>query len=678
MPLSQRLALLLVPVMLLQSRAILAQDEATVTTLAQVLAAEDARNQDAPVLAQAINDPEPVVRRTAALALGRIGGPAGVPLLVPLLEDPDTLVQTTAVFALGLIRDTAAVPALLDRIRDGRDIGPETATETVAALARIGGPAAADWISRVLRGAASPGVGDMLVVLREAAAQAWRLRRLAPSATLVPLLDHGDLLVRDGAWYSLIQLRHAALATRVSAGLASTDPSTRELAARALGPAVADSARMSRGTAAGLVRSGVHDAMPAVRANALRALGALGDSSVVEDVIPRLTDSDVNVRVQSAMTLGALGSRRAVPALEAALLPRERWGLRREALLALARLDRDAFTRAVGPWAVSSQWGDRRTAAQAWAVAAPGGPELLGFLDDPDSRVLAAALQGLSPAAGGRPSAEAIAAARRFAYHGDFVVRVAAAAVLRAAPSAQDVPTLVGMIRASGRDSSADAALAALGALRAIADSAGGSTPLAALLDAFPRASNYLWRGWAEQRWPDLAATWGPAYPLVPDRSLEDYRALVRRFVTNRSPEAYPHVFIETDGRGTLEVELFGPEAPATVANFLRLADSRYFDGSTWHRVVPNFVLQDGDPRGDGEGGPGYAIRDEINRRRYHVAGILGMALGGPDTGGSQWFLTHGPAPHLDGTYTVFGRVVGTRAPLARITQGDVIRTIRR
>ncbi len=112
--------------------------------------------------------------------------------------------------------------------------------------------------------------------------------------------------------------------------------------------------------------------------------------------------------------------------------------------------------------------------------------------------------------------------------------------------------------------------------------------------------------------------------------------------------------------------------------NFMTLARRGYFDGLTFHRVVPGFVIQDGDPRGDGEGGPGWVIRDEINRRRYATSGMLGMALSGPDTGGSQWFLTHGPSPHLDGIYTIFGRVVGNRGPLARITQGDVIRAIRR
>jgi cyclophilin family peptidyl-prolyl cis-trans isomerase len=135
-------------------------------------------------------------------------------------------------------------------------------------------------------------------------------------------------------------------------------------------------------------------------------------------------------------------------------------------------------------------------------------------------------------------------------------------------------------------------------------------------------------------------------------------------------------VVIETEQRGDIEVELQGPEAPMTVANFLRLVQRRFFDGNRWHRVVPNFVVQDGDPRGDGFGGPGGAIRDEVNRHRYDGQ-MLGMALSGPDTGSSQWFINLSQQPHLDGTYTIFGRVTAGLATLARITQGDRIRTIR-
>ena len=191
-----------------------------------------------------------------------------------------------------------------------------------------------------------------------------------------------------------------------------------------------------------------------------------------------------------------------------------------------------------------------------------------------------------------------------------------------------------------------------------------------------PRPDDYLLRRWAEENWPELAARWGRAAPIATGRSAQDYRDLVRRFIVAPDSVARPKVIIETDQRGPMEVELLGPEAPMTVANFLRLVDRRFFDRNRWHRVVPNFVVQDGDPRGDGFGGPGGAIRDEVNRHRYDGP-MLGMALSGPDTGSSQWFITLSPQPHLDGTYTIFGRVTGGLASLARITQGDVIRSIR-
>jgi cyclophilin family peptidyl-prolyl cis-trans isomerase len=119
-------------------------------------------------------------------------------------------------------------------------------------------------------------------------------------------------------------------------------------------------------------------------------------------------------------------------------------------------------------------------------------------------------------------------------------------------------------------------------------------------------------------------------------------------------------------------LRLFERDAPLTVESFLRLAARNYFDGQEWPRVVPNFVIQGGDPRGDTNGGPGYAIRDEINRHRYGT-GTLGMALSGPDTGGSQFFVTLAPQPHLDGTYTIFGEVVAGQDVAERVLPGDRI-----
>jgi cyclophilin family peptidyl-prolyl cis-trans isomerase len=140
-------------------------------------------------------------------------------------------------------------------------------------------------------------------------------------------------------------------------------------------------------------------------------------------------------------------------------------------------------------------------------------------------------------------------------------------------------------------------------------------------------------------------------------------------------PPNSPHVFIET-AYGTIEFELAVLDAPQTSRNFMELARKGFFNGLEVHRVVANFVVQDGDPRGDGGGGPGYTIRDELNDRPY-LRGTVGMALEWRDTGGSQFFITHSPQPHLDARYTAFGHVVNGIEAIDRIKPGDVIQRVR-
>jgi peptidyl-prolyl cis-trans isomerase B (cyclophilin B) len=107
--------------------------------------------------------------------------------------------------------------------------------------------------------------------------------------------------------------------------------------------------------------------------------------------------------------------------------------------------------------------------------------------------------------------------------------------------------------------------------------------------------------------------------------------------------------------KGDIHIEFFDKDAPNTVANFVKLAKSGFYNGLSFHRVIPNFVIQGGCPRGDGTGGPGYRIKCEINPNK-HVAGSLSMAHAGKDTGGSQFFICHSPQAHLDGVHTVFGK----------------------
>ena len=145
---------------------------------------------------------------------------------------------------------------------------------------------------------------------------------------------------------------------------------------------------------------------------------------------------------------------------------------------------------------------------------------------------------------------------------------------------------------------------------------------------------------------------------------------------------------IEMEKGGEIEIELFAAEAPVTVNTFVFLARDGYYDGVTFHRVIPRFMAQGGDPTGSGSGGPGYRFGDEFHpSRRHDSPGILSMANAGPGTNGSQFFITFVPTPHLDDHHTVFGKVVSgmdvvngisVRDPMRdRNTPGDAMKTIR-
>ena len=130
--------------------------------------------------------------------------------------------------------------------------------------------------------------------------------------------------------------------------------------------------------------------------------------------------------------------------------------------------------------------------------------------------------------------------------------------------------------------------------------------------------------------------------------------------------------------KGTIEAELFADEVPNTVANFEKLANSGFYDGTKFHRVIANFMIQGGDPYSKtgkgpvGTGGPGYTIKCETQRNTHkHLAGTLSMAHAGKDTGGSQFFITHRPCPHLDGVHTVFGQVTAGQEVVDAIRAGD-------
>ncbi len=172
------------------------------------------------------------------------------------------------------------------------------------------------------------------------------------------------------------------------------------------------------------------------------------------------------------------------------------------------------------------------------------------------------------------------------------------------------------------------------------------------------------------------------AFGGQPEKSADTAKEDWRLHAFEKAPQAGDpgipagnHIRVETD-LGTFAFELFPKEAPNTVANFKALAGRGFYDGLTFHRVIPGFVAQGGDPKGNGTGGPGYHIKAEFNSHK-HVTGAVAMARGpDPDSAGSQFYICYGAHPHLDGHYTVFGQVIEGQDVVDRITKGTVMRKV--
>ena len=655
------------------------QDQAVVDALATVLAAEDSRMFNEEVFTAAARHPTAMVRRRAALALGRIGDGAGSAMLIDLLDDVVPSVRADAAFALGILRDESVLPTLRELVLgtapEQQDVAHE---EAIAAVARIGGSEASviydemlvRWVGRALVGDALP------AVVQRGLAEAWRLGDLAPAERLAQFAESSTRSALLPAVYSLGRLRAPEGANVLIRALSDDDAYTRAIAARALTAVFADTAGLDRRGTSRRIMSLVEDDDPHVRINALRTLGSFEDPGLTAAVANGLSDNNPNGRVAALAALGKVGG------VEAARLLRGKleggsFAERREALLGLARASRDEALIRSAVWLLDEDWLSRLAGVDALGII--GGDTAAAWLADlardTDPRIVGRAFSALT----GVDSLGADELARELIVHDDPVVRSLAAGRIGSAPRALDFDLLVESYGRSTRDNGSDARLAIVSTLGTML--ASGVVSDADIeerfLQRFPECDDYLVRREAIDTLPPAAAIWGPVEPIETGRNPEDYRDIARRLILPAEQDGLlPAVIIETE-LGEISVRLFAADAPITVDALLQLADRHYFDGGNWHRVVPNFVIQDGDPRGDGWGGPGFSLRDENSRLRYG-RGTVGMALSGSDTGGSQFFITHSPQPHLEGTYAVVGQVDQGMDVVDRVTLGDRIRTIRR
>lgn len=647
---------------------------AAVGQYARVLAAADARTQDTAAIFAAMRASAPPVRAAAALAAGQAHLRPAAPLLRALLRDADTTVAARAAFALGLLHDTASVASL-----DSATRGTESlARQAAFALGEIGEPARAAIVARLADDAPS--------VRAELLLAAAKLRPV-PAPAVIAALRAPDPCVRWAAAYAIARPRVAAGLTPLIAlldqpGVQSPDPTSppaegayecspseiRAQVARALVRPLTGDSLSARATT--VLRRLVADPAPHVRINALRALATFGDSAIAS-LVAATRDADANVRIAAAQSLAG---RRLANELWASLWNADTSLMYRRSLLESATRS-GATLPAHDAWRSAADWRMRAALADAAALApAPArGTQLADpLLADADPRVrqsAVAAVAAFLDSTGGSARRATVVRALR---DPDFFVRATALLALADSARSSEVPAVLASYALAARDSGNDARIAAIRYLRTAwqRDSAAFGDSLRQAVSGLPPSDDPLVR--AEAKGNPLLASWPGTEGVA--RDLGWYEKVVRDIVAPSLGGAAPRARIET-ARGTITLELLGVDAPLTVENFTRLARAGFYRDVRFHRVVPNFVAQDGDPRGDGNGGPGYAIRDELNLRRYS-RGAVGMALSGPDTGGSQYFLTLSPQPHLDARYTIFALVVGGWQVMDDLVQGDRISNI--
>lgn len=624
----------------------------------------------APDLTVLVADPDPRIRRRAALAIGRVGSPEGGPSLQTLLADADIDVRQMAALGLGLLADKTAVPALTLALQDA---DARVRGRAADALGLIGDTASAAAVGQMVSAAVKTGAIASMAPddeqwAKNPEADAVRLGVFAlvrqkgyePLAAAIQ-----DPSGRISTWwpvaYALQRMndRRAIPALRQLAG--TPGRYTRAFAARGLGT-------LKDAGSVPLLRSMLDQATSdvLVASSVVRALGQIGAPEGAEPILAILTGekTDPNLRLEAVSALAAIRSDAALPFLQE--LMTDDWPtIRAAAVRATAAIDPPGFLTVLSGMEPDQHWAVRAAIADVLPTvpSEAAADRLRGMLGDEDKRVVPSVIAGLTRLKA--PGLDEVLLAQLKA--ADTGIRAAAARAIGQLKPVGGPAALRDAYRAAGADPSDDVRDAALTALVTYGAAEATDTLKTALGDkdwALRLKAAALLQTLDPSVETASSIRPAPGGPIVPYDSPD----LV-------DPKVSPHAFIET-AKGTIEIELSVLDAPQTAQNFIALARKGYFNGLQIHRVVPNFVIQGGDPRGDGSGGPGYSIRDELNDRPY-VRGTVGMALSGPDTGGSQFFITHSPQPHLDAKYTVFGHVVNGIEVVDRIQQLDIIQRVR-
>jgi cyclophilin family peptidyl-prolyl cis-trans isomerase len=656
-----------------------AESKTDVATRQEISVLEDRRSLGKGRLDALLKDSDAQTRALAARALGRIGLEASVPALLQATGDADPSVRREAIFALGQIGAPSARAKLAGAAQNATTI--EERREAVIALGKIRSE--------------KPG---------------------ASSASVIPFLKDSSPLVRADACIALARTADSAATEPLRALLKDQDPSVQSYAAWAAG-------RLGARNLASELRALLSSTNSDVKMMASRAVGQVADSASIRPLSLLAKDPDWKVRANVAWSLGKMKSLDALPGISvlakdpstnvrsasAEALADVPYHFKKDDVLYPLRKDQSPQVRGATMQAFAVGLEKRKSIEQEHWVAAGDSTSLFVVRSAFDSFADAALrceagipLNWRGAAAfymKGRlmnvdaPLAEKISACNRL---GDFQTAWPRKELLEVLSQVDPLVTAAAL-HALGKMEPQDPesfkqhkAETARIIMRVMDEDPKSRTEPdiriagAEALANFnqPEAKERL-RKMAKED-PDfrvrteaansLEKLGEPRPEVAPAQDLPGKAAPLKDEYLKSRQGRYTAVL--TTNRGEIEIELLHQEAPRTVQNFIELAEKGFYNGLLFHRVVPNYVIQTGCPIGNGWGSPGYEIRCETSPLRYE-RGMVGMAHAGKDTGGSQFFITHSRAPHLDGRYTIFAKVTKGMEIVDTIEIEDVLQKVK-
>jgi cyclophilin family peptidyl-prolyl cis-trans isomerase/HEAT repeat protein len=606
-------------------------------------------------LKRSLNDSDMDIRARAALAVGRIGDEGSGELLFAMLSDSAIDVAVTSAFALGLTGDKEYASQLLDV---AFDLPSAIGTEAVEAAGRLADSSMTTVVEGLVKYFSHPSPD-----VREAACMAlYRAGAKAKGGDILTFVkNEPDELVRKAVLYALARLGVDEAAQVFVEFLADSDPFVRSLAVQGLGSVQSEEA-------VHFLAISLNDADQGVVAEAIAWLAKKNSVEAYTQLVRKLEkEKDEKLVVALLNGLRRQKNDRGVEAALTILHTEPPSNIVAAAVKYIASIRKGRAVNLID--SLVAQGGPHVTAACAEAFGTVGGknviPRLAVLFNDEDPMVRYHAFEALMKV----DSGNADFYLRKALVDPDYVLIAAALEQVGERKLKQYLPVMNTMMT-RGAEVDVQVRRTLLDAVQPfLAEDRHDTTALeivyAGLLDP-----EYVVRRQAATLFRDLLGE--DKFPALqpPDTRISERRIAkaIDRFQIN------PQATIVT-GRGEIEIALYFDVAPLTVLNFIELARDGFYNGLTFHRVVPNFVVQGGDPRGDGWGGPPYYIRCECSDEPYR-RGTVGMATSGKDTGGSQFFITLSPQPHLEGRYTAFGQVLSGMEVVDRITVGDLIETI--